>query len=113
MAKNVVRVNDESFAAEVEASDGLTIVDFWAEWCGPCRIIAPVIEELAEMYAGRVKFVKLNVDESPRTASEYGIRSIPTLGFFRDGTPEFGVAGAVPKRMLEEKIEELLGARAA
>jgi thioredoxin 1 len=88
-------------------------VDFWAPWCAPCRFIAPVIEELAQEYAGRVVFGKLNVDEAPSTAAEYGIRSIPTIGIFQDGVPVDGVVGAVPRAHLAERIEKRLsgGAR--
>ena len=105
---NVVELNDGNF--EQELAEGLVFVDFWAPWCGPCRMVAPVVERLAEQYAGRVKFAKLNVDEAPLTAAAYGIASIPTLAIFRDGEPVTGVAGAVPERFLVEMIEEQLAA---
>lgn len=108
MQTTVTSVTDASFADEVEAASGLVVVDFWAPWCGPCRAVAPVIEQLAQEYAGRVRFAKLNVDESPRTAARYGIRSIPTIGVFRDGEPVDGVVGAVPRQQLAGMIEQHL-----
>ena len=106
MAENVMELQDASFASEVEESDGLVVVDFWAPWCAPCRMVAPVIESLAEEYDGKVRFAKVNVDESPGVASRYGIRSIPTIGIFRDGEAVNGVVGAVPKQVLIQAIEE-------
>lgn len=106
MAENVMELLDTTFVTEVEESDGLVVVDFWAPWCAPCRMVAPVIEELAREYEGTVKFVKVNVDESPGVASRYGIRSIPTIGIFKDGEAVNGVVGAVPKQVLIQAIEE-------
>jgi len=106
--QRVLTLTDENFAEEVENDPRLTVVDFWAPWCGPCRLIAPVIERLAETYAGRVKFTKLNVDEAPATGSAYGIRSIPTIGLFRDGVPVGGVVGVVPESRLAALIDEQL-----
>ncbi|MEM4280855.1 MAG: thioredoxin [Candidatus Caldarchaeum sp.] len=90
------------------SSHGFVVVDFWAEWCAPCRAIAPVVKELAKQYAGKVVFGKLNVDENPHTASEYGIMSIPTLLFFKNGRPVDMVVGAVPKRYLESRIQQYI-----
>lgn len=104
----VLHLTDDSFASEVEQSDGMVVVDFWAPWCAPCRMIAPTIEQLATEYDGRVRFAKLNVDEAPRTASAYGIRSIPTIGIFVDGTPVDGVAGVIPKPALARMIDAAL-----
>lgn len=98
-------VTDDSFENEVERSDTLTLVDFWAEWCGPCKMIAPTIEELAEQYSERLKVVKLDVDENQRTAQKYAVRSIPSLLFFKGGQVVDTVVGAVRKQRLEEVIE--------
>jgi thioredoxin 1 len=110
MSANVIEYTDGNFEAEVEEGSGITVVDFWAPWCGPCRLVAPVIEQLAEEYAGRVRVGKLNVDENPGVASRYGIRSIPTIGIFRDGVPVEGVVGAVPKATLKSAVEKQLAA---
>lgn len=106
-AVNVVELNDENFQSEVEGSEGITVVDFWAPWCGPCRMVAPVIEELADEYAGEVRFAKVNVDEAQGTAGTFGIRSIPTIGFFRDGEAVGAVVGAYPKEALRQVIEQV------
>lgn len=98
-------VTDDSFENEVERSETLTLVDFWAEWCGPCKMIAPTIEELAEQYSERLKVVKLDVDENQRTAQKYAVRSIPSLLFFKGGQVVDTVVGAVRKQRLEEVIE--------
>ncbi len=110
MAGNVIELQDASFASEVEEKDGLVVVDFWAPWCAPCRMVAPIIESLAEEYDGKVSFAKVNVDEVPGVASKYGIRSIPTIGIFKDGEAINGVVGAVPKQVLIQAIEEGLSA---
>ncbi len=107
---SVKHFSDENFQAEVEQGKGLVVVDFWAPWCGPCRMVAPVIEQLSKDYAGRVTFGKLNVDESPEVAARYGIRSIPTIGIFLDGEPVDGVIGAVPKQYLAQAIEKQMPA---
>ncbi|MGD2069800.1 MAG: thioredoxin [Gemmatimonadota bacterium] len=103
----VMELTDAQWAADVEQSDGVTVVDFWAPWCGPCRIVGPVIEELAEEYAGEVRFGKLNVDENQQVAMAFNIRSIPTIGFFRDGEAVGVVVGAYPKEALKDVIEQV------
>jgi thioredoxin 1 len=110
MSQHVIELDDTSFEQQVENGKGLTFVDFWAPWCAPCRFVSPTVEKLAQRYAGRVRFVKINVDEAPRTATAYQIGSIPTLAIFRDGEPVTGVAGAVPESFLTEMIEEQLTA---
>lgn len=109
MNKQVVIGTDENFKTEVLQSNLPVLVDFWAPWCGPCRMVGPVVEELAEEFTGRFKVVKLNTDESPETAQQYGIRSIPTLGIFRNGELVDGVVGAVPKKVLKEKMDKHVG----
>nr|PZN90658.1 MAG: thioredoxin [bacterium] len=103
-----VEVTDANFSTEIEQAKGLAIVDFWAAWCGPCRVVAPVIDELAREYAGKVKVAKLDVDSNQRTAVRFNVRSIPSILFFRDGKHVDTVIGAVPKAHLERKIEEHL-----
>lgn len=101
-------VTDATFETEVLKSDVPVLVDFWAPWCGPCRMIAPLIDQLAEEYAGKLKAVKLNTDESPSVATEYGIRSIPTVMIFKGGQKLDTVIGAVPKSTLTGTIEKYL-----
>ena len=104
-----VAVTDGDFAQEVEQHEGVTMVDFWAEWCGPCRMVAPIVEEIAGEYDGRVKVVKLDVDANQDTAVRFNVRSIPSLLFFRNGQRVDTVVGVVPKAHLVEKIEQHLG----
>lgn len=101
-------VTDASFEAEVLKSDLPVLVDFWAPWCGPCRMVAPVVDEIAKQYEGEVKVVKLNTDENPNVASKYGIRSIPTLMIFKGGDRVDTVVGAVPKATLAETLNKHL-----
>lgn len=101
-------VTDETFSDEVINSPQPVLVDFWAAWCGPCRAIAPVVEELAEEYEGRLKVCKVDVDTEQKTAEQYGIRSIPTLLIFKDGKVATQIVGAVPKPHFVEKIESVL-----
>jgi thioredoxin 1 len=103
---HAVTVTDADFESVVEQNAGLTVVDFWATWCAPCRMIAPVLEQLAEEYTGKVRVAKLDVDTNVRTASRFQVRSIPTLLFFKDGKVVDQVIGAVPKQQLEVKFKE-------
>ena len=101
-------VTDADFEATVLGSDQPVLVDFWADWCGPCKMIAPVVDELAEEYEGRFAFAKLDVDANPQTAMQFGIRSIPALLLFKDGKVAENVVGAVPKAVLKKKIDKVL-----
>jgi thioredoxin 1 len=105
----VLEVTDATFAQEVEGSSGVAMVDFWAAWCGPCRLVGPIVEQLAGEYAGQVKVAKLDVDTSQMTAMRFGIRSIPSILFFKDGQHVETVVGAVPKQHLEHKLKQHLG----
>lgn len=101
-------VTDVSFEQEVIQSDLPVLVDFWAPWCGPCRMVAPVVEEIAAQYEGQLKVVKVNTDENPQVAGKYGIRSIPTLMIFKDGQKVDMVVGAVPKTTLATTLDKYL-----
>jgi thioredoxin 1 len=101
-------VSDQNFESEVIKSTLPVMVDLWAPWCGPCRMVAPVVEGLAKKYDGKVKFCRLNVDENPQTAAKYRIMSIPTLMFFKSGQVADTVIGAVSERALQPKIDALL-----
>jgi thioredoxin 1 len=103
-----VEITDATFEEEVVKSDTPVVVDFWAEWCGPCKMIAPLVEELAGEYEGKVKFTKLDVDSNPQTPMQFGIRGIPTLLIFNDGKPVGQVVGAVPKNMLKKRVDEAI-----
>jgi thioredoxin 1 len=109
MSAGVQNVNTESWDKEVLQSSKLVMVDFWATWCAPCRIIAPTVEELAKEYEGRAKFVKVNTDENSDLASRYNIRGIPTLMFIKNGQVIDQIVGAVPKSQLKAKLDSLLG----
>lgn len=103
-----VAVTESDFTEQVEQHDGLTIVDFWATWCGPCQIIAPVIEQIAEEYEGKVKVAKVDVDANQKIAMRFNVRSIPSILFFKNGEHVDTVVGAVPKTYLVERIEKHL-----
>lgn len=103
-----LNIDEATFDTEVKQHDGLVLVDFWAPWCGPCRLIAPVLEEIAGEYAGRVKITKVNVDENQMLAGQFGIKSIPSLLLFKSGNVVDTVIGAVPKQQLVSKIESNL-----
>ena len=102
------QVSDESFDLEVLKSDLPVLIDFWAPWCGPCRAIAPVMEELAKEYAGRLKVVKMNVDDNPQTPSRYGVRGIPNLIVFKGGEVKEQIVGAVPKAQLVKAVNQVV-----
>ena len=102
-------VTDADFAREVEQHDGVAMVDFWATWCGPCYMLAPIVEQIAEEYEGRVKVAKLDVDENQSTTMRFDVRSIPSVLFFKDGKHVDTAVGVIPKELLVERIERLLG----
>ncbi|MDL1967784.1 MAG: thioredoxin [Deltaproteobacteria bacterium] len=108
MAEGILEIDDSVFDAEVLKSDKPVLIDFWAPWCGPCMAISPLVEQLAGEFGDKIKFVKCNVDDNPTSPGKYGIRSIPTLMFFKDGNVVDQVIGIVAKSKLEEVINKIL-----
>lgn len=105
MSDKIVHTSDSAFDADVLQNGKAVLLDFWAEWCGPCKMIAPLLDEVADKYEEQLDVVKLNVDENPNTAQKYGIRSIPTLILFKDGAVQAQIMGAMPKSQLEEFLD--------
>ena len=103
-----VEIDEAKFNESVIKADKPVLVDFWAPWCGPCRMVAPVVEELATEYDGKVSFVKVNVDDNPKIASQYGVMSIPTLILFKEGAPVSNIVGFRPKPELKKNLDEVL-----
>jgi len=108
MSDNIVQISDASFENDVLKADGPVLVDFWAEWCGPCKMIAPVLEELADEYDGKLTVAKLNIDSNPETAPKYGVRGIPTLILFKNGQAEGTKVGALSKSQLAAFIDSAI-----
>ncbi len=108
MSKLIVHVTDESFEREVLQSPQPVLVDYWAEWCGPCKAIAPLLDDIADAYAGRIKIAKLNIDQNPQTPPKYGIRGIPTLMLFKDGEVEATRVGALSRFQLTQFLDSNL-----
>jgi thioredoxin 1 len=106
VGKNVIEINDQNFESDVLQSVTPVVIDFWAEWCGPCKTIAPVLDELADDYLGKVKFGKVNVDLNQQTAMKYGIRSIPSLLIFKNGSVINQIIGSVPKDSIVKLLQE-------
>ena len=105
---DIQQVSDSSFDGDVLKADVPVLIDFWAPWCGPCRAIAPIVEELASEYDGKLKIVKMNVDDNPQTPAQYGVRGIPNLILFKDGEVKQQIVGAVPKAHLVKAIDDFV-----
>jgi len=108
LSEKITYVTDDTFEGEVISSEGTVLVDYWADWCGPCKMIAPILDEIAEEYDGKLKVAKLNIDENPNTPPKYGIRGIPTLMLFKNGNVEATKVGAVSKSQLTAFIDSNL-----
>ncbi len=108
MSKDTLTLTDATFDEQVKLADEPVLVDFWAEWCGPCKMIAPILDQIATEQAGRIRIAKVNVDENAKTAQRFEVMSIPTLILFKDGEPQLRVVGAQPKSALLAKLEPLL-----
>ena len=108
MSEHIVHISDESFEEEVLQSERPVLIDYWAEWCGPCKMIAPVLDEIATEYSDRLKVVKLNIDDNPQTPPKYGIRGIPTLMVFKNGKVEATKVGSVSKAQLTAFLDDSL-----
>ncbi len=108
MTESITHVSDDTFQDQVLSSDIPVVVDYWAEWCGPCKMIAPILEEVATEYEGKLKVAKLNIDENPQTPTNYGIRGIPTLMIFKNGVVEATKVGAVSKSQLIAFVDEAI-----
>jgi len=111
MAENLLEIDDSSFEAQVLQADKPVLVDFWAPWCGPCKAIGPMVEKLAESYGDQIVFAKCNADDSQETAAKYGIKSIPTLLFFKDGSVFDKIVGMTNQAKIKEVLEKLLAGK--
>lgn len=109
MSKFVIELTDDKFKNEVNSSKGAVMVDFWASWCGPCKMMTPIVEEMAEKYSGKIKVAKLNVEDNQGIASQMGVMNIPTFIFFKNGDEVSRFSGAVSKNEMAKRIEEIIG----